>query len=100
MIIISILIVIDLIYIYTYIYSNDGAAAMVIVTGKYAKEHNLVPLFRIRGFGDAEKDPVEFTTAPSDAIPRAVSYAGISLQDIEYHEINEAFSVVALVNTQ
>lgn len=79
---------------------NDGAAAMVIVSGKFAKDHNLKPLFKIRGFGDAAKDPVEFTTAPADAIPRALKHAGLSLNDIDYHEINEAFSVVALVNAK
>jgi acetyl-CoA C-acetyltransferase len=79
---------------------NDGAAAMVIISGKLCKELNLVPLFRIRGFGDAERDPVEFTTAPSDAIPKALLHAGVNLSDIEYHEINEAFAVVPLVNAR
>lgn len=79
---------------------NDGAAAMVVVSGKLAKDLNLTPLFKIRGFGDAAKDPVEFTTAPSDAIPRALKNAGLGLTDIDYHEINEAFSVVSLVNAK
>ncbi len=79
---------------------NDGAAAMVIVSGKLAKEHGLKPLFRIRGFGDAARDPVEFTTAPSDAIPRALAHAGLKLSDVDYHEINEAFSVVVLANAK
>ena len=51
---------------------NDGATAMVIVSGKMAKDLNLTPLFRIRGYGDAARDPVEFTVAPSDAVPRAL----------------------------
>ena len=50
------------------------------------------------GFGDAAKPPVEFTTAPSDAVPVALKQAGVGMNDIEYHEINEAFSVVALAN--
>ena len=79
---------------------NDGAAAMVIVSGRLCKELNLIPLFRIRGFGDAERDPVEFTTAPADAIPKALRHAGVNLNDIEYHEINEAFAVVPLVNAR
>jgi acetyl-CoA C-acetyltransferase len=79
---------------------NDGAASMVIISGKLCKELNLIPLFRIRGFGDAERDPVEFTTAPSDAIPKALLHAGVNLSDIEYHEINEAFAVVPLVNAR
>ncbi len=81
-------------------YRNDGAAAMVMVSGKYAREHNLKPLFKVRGFGDAARDPVEFTVAPSDAIPRALKHAGLSLNDVHFHEINEAFSVVALANAQ
>lgn len=80
--------------------TNDGASAMVIVSGKVAKDLNLKPLFKIRGFGDAERAPIEFTTAPSDAIPRALKHAGLQLSDIDYHEINEAFSVVALANAK
>ena len=79
---------------------NDGAAAMVVTSGKFARDHNLKPLFKIRGFGDAARDPVEFTIAPSDAVPRAAKHAGVSMSDIEYHEINEAFSVVALANAK
>lgn len=79
---------------------NDGAAAMVVVSGKFAKEHSLEPLFKIRGYGDAARDPVEFTIAPADAVPRAVKNAGMTLKDVHYHEINEAFSVVALANAR
>jgi acetyl-CoA C-acetyltransferase len=79
---------------------NDGAAAMVIVSGKVAKDLNLVPLFKIRGFGDAARAPAEFTVAPSDAVPRALKHAGLTLKDVDYHEINEAFAMVALVNAQ
>lgn len=79
---------------------NDGAAAMVITSGKYAREHGLTPLFKIRGYGDAAKDPVEFTTAPADAVPRALKHAGVSAADVDFHEINEAFAVVALANAQ
>lgn len=79
---------------------NDGAAAMVITSGKFAKANGLTPLFKIRGYGDAARDPVEFTIAPSDAVPRALSHAGVTAKDIEYHEINEAFSVVALANAR
>lgn len=79
---------------------NDGAAAMVVTSGKLAREQGLTPLFRIRGFGDAARDPVEFAIAPADAVPRALQHAGMSLQDVEYHEINEAFAVVALANAR
>lgn len=77
---------------------NDGAAAMVIMSEEGAKRLGLKPLARILGYGDAEQDPVDFTTAPSLAVPVALENAGIELSDVEYHEINEAFSVVALAN--
>lgn len=79
---------------------NDGASAFVLTSGKVAREQNLTPLFKIRGFGDAARDPVEFTIAPSDAVPRALKHAGLTAKDVHYHEINEAFSVVALVNAR
>lgn len=77
---------------------NDGAAAMVLMSEDAALELGLKPLARILGFGDAEQDPVDFTTAPSLAVPRALAASGVQLSDIEFHEINEAFSVVALAN--
>lgn len=79
---------------------NDGAAAMLVVSGKFAKDHNLTPLFKIRGFGDACRAPIEFTIAPSDAIPRALKHAGVALSDVDYHEMNEAFSVVPIANAK
>ena len=60
--------------------------------------HGLQVLARIRGYGDAEREPDQFTTAPALAIPRALKAAGLTLADIDYFEINEAFSVVDLVN--
>lgn len=77
---------------------NDGAAALVLMSAERASSLGLQPLARVRGFGDAAKAPVEFTTAPADAVPIALKHAGLALQDIEYHEINEAFAVVALAN--
>lgn len=79
---------------------NDGAAAMVVVSGKVCKDLGLTPLFRVKGFGDAARAPVEFTIAPSDAVPRAFKMAGVTNSDIDLHEINEAFSVVPLVNAK
>jgi acetyl-CoA C-acetyltransferase len=79
---------------------NDGAAAMIVISGKLCKDLKLTPLFKIRGFGDAARDPVEFTIAPSDAIPRALAHAGLTGKDVDYHEINEAFSVVPLLNAK
>lgn len=77
---------------------NDGAAALVLMTEKEASDRGIPALARILGWGDAEQDPVDFTTSPSLAVPVALKHAGMTLADVEYHEINEAFSVVALAN--
>ncbi|KAF0722311.1 hypothetical protein Ae201684P_012600 [Aphanomyces euteiches] len=79
---------------------NDGAAALVVMSAEKAKALGLKPLARILGFGDAAQKPVDFTTAPTKAVPIAAKHAKLTLKDIEYHEINEAFSVVALANMQ
>lgn len=79
---------------------NDGAAAFVVMSASKASELGISPLAEIKGFGDAEQNPVEFTTAPSLAVPRALAHAGIKSSDVAVHEINEAFSVVALANMQ
>jgi acetyl-CoA C-acetyltransferase len=70
------------------------------MSGAEAKARGAKPLFKISGFGDAARDPVEFTVAPADAVPRALAMAGMSASDVHYHEINEAFSVVALANAK
>lgn len=77
---------------------NDGAAALIIMSEAHAQSMGIKPLARIRGYADAEGPPVQFTTAPSNAIPIAVKRAGMTISDVEYHEVNEAFSVVALAN--
>jgi len=79
---------------------NDGAAAVVVMSADKAAELGIKPMAKILGFGDAAKAPVEFTTAPSDAVPVALKMAGLEMSDVDYHEINEAFSVVALANMQ
>jgi acetyl-CoA C-acetyltransferase len=90
---------------------SDGASALVLCSGREARARGMSPLFRVLGFGDVCKDPVEFTTAPADAIPMAIEHANrttlkgraegpLTLKDVQFHEINEAFSVVALVNAQ
>ena len=79
---------------------NDGASALVLISKKKAEELGIKPVARIAGFGDAAQDPLWFTTAPSLAIPKAIAHAGLNQDDIDYYEINEAFSVVALVNNQ
>jgi len=77
---------------------NDGAASMVIMDEDVARSMGLSPVARILGFADAEQAPEDFTTAPSLAVPAALSAANVSLSDVDFHEINEAFSVVALAN--
>jgi acetyl-CoA C-acetyltransferase len=64
------------------------------------KELGLKPLAKIRGFADAAQEPIWFTTAPSEAIPKAIKHAGLKATDVDYYEINEAFSVVALANNK
>jgi acetyl-CoA C-acetyltransferase len=77
---------------------NDGAAAVVLMSEAKVKELGVTPIARILGWGDAATDPVRFTTAPALAIPKAIKHAGITDKDVDYYEINEAFSVVALAN--
>lgn len=77
---------------------NDGASALVLVSKEKAEELGLKPLAKIRGFADAAGDPLWFTTAPALAIPKAVQHAGLSTEDVDFYEINEAFSAVALAN--
>lgn len=77
---------------------NDGASALVLISKKKADELGIKPVARIAGFGDAAQDPLWFTTSPSLAIPKAIAHAGLTADDIDYYEINEAFSVVAIAN--
>lgn len=77
---------------------NDGASAVVLMSGEKVKELGLTPLAKIIGYADASQDPEWFTTTPSKAIPKALQRAGKSLEDVDFFEINEAFAVVALAN--
>ena len=79
---------------------NDGASALVLVSKKKLVELGLTPLAKVIGFADAAQDPLWFTTAPSLAIPKAIENAGIAKDDVDFYEINEAFSVVAIVNNK
>jgi acetyl-CoA C-acetyltransferase len=79
---------------------NDGAAAVLLMTADKAKELGLTPLAKVISHGSAAKAPEWFTTAPSDAIPIALKKAGLSKDDIDLFEINEAFSVVSIANNQ
>tara|TARA_R110000796_G_scaffold162592_1_gene279436 strand:- start:76823 stop:78001 length:1179 start_codon:yes stop_codon:yes gene_type:complete len=77
---------------------NDGASAMVLMSKKKVDELGIKPIARIIGFADAAQDPLWFTTAPSKAIPKAMAMAGVDKSQVDYYEINEAFSAVALAN--
>ncbi len=77
---------------------NDGAAALVLMSAEKATALGLTPLARIRSYADAAQEPKWFTTAPAKALPLALDKAGVSLQDVDYFEFNEAFSVVGLAN--
>jgi len=79
---------------------NDGAAAVVLMSKEKAEALGIKPLAKIKGYADAEQAPEWFTTTPSIAVPKAVAKAGLEMKDIEYVELNEAFSVVGIANTQ
>ncbi len=79
---------------------NDGASAMVLMSKEKANALGIKPLAKIIAYSDAEQAPEWFTTSPSKAIPLAVAKAGLKMSDINYFEINEAFSVVSLANNQ
>ncbi|HEV8285754.1 MAG TPA: acetyl-CoA C-acyltransferase [Chitinophagaceae bacterium] len=77
---------------------NDGAAALVLMSKEKAEELGIKPIAKILSYADAEQAPEKFTTTPSIAVPKAVKKAGLKMSDIEFHELNEAFSVVGIAN--
>jgi len=77
---------------------NDGAAALVLMSKEKADELGVKPIAKILSYADAEQAPEKFTTTPSVAVPHAVKKAGLKMSDIDFHELNEAFSVVGLAN--
>lgn len=79
---------------------NDGAAALVLMSEDKAKELGLQAMAMIRSTADAALEPEWFTEAPAAALPKALAKANLSLEDIDFFEINEAFSVVSLANQQ
>lgn len=79
---------------------NDGAAAVVLMSKEKADELGIKPIAIIRSYADAEQAPEWFTTTPSLALPKAVAKAGLQMSDLNFVELNEAFSVVGLVNMQ
>ncbi len=79
---------------------NDGASAVVLMSIEKANELNLKPLAKIISYADASQEPKWFTTSPTKAIKKALEKANLNTEDIDYWELNEAFSVVGIVNTK
>ena len=77
---------------------NDGACAFVLMSEQAAKDRGLKPLARIVAYEDAAVAPIDFAIAPAKCVDKLMKVSGLTMQDIEYHEINEAFSAVALAN--
>ena len=79
---------------------NDGAAALVLMSKQKVEELGLKPIAKILSWADAEQAPEWFTTTPSLAVPKAVKKAGLTMEDISYWELNEAFAVVGIENSR
>jgi acetyl-CoA C-acetyltransferase len=79
---------------------NDGAAALVLMSKEKAEALGVKPIAKLIGYADAEQAPEWFTTSPSIAVPKAVAKAGLKMEDIQFFELNEAFSSVGIVNAQ
>lgn len=77
---------------------NDGASALILASKEAVEKHGLKPIAKIVSYADAAQEPEWFTTAPAKALPIALGKAGLSNDDIDYWELNEAFSVVGLAN--
>jgi len=79
---------------------NDGASALILMSKEKADALGIKPLAKITSYADAAQEPKWFTTAPAKAVPVALEKANLSTSDIDYWELNEAFSVVGIVNTK
>lgn len=79
---------------------NDGAAAVILMSEEKAIAMGLTPLAYIRSYADAAQEPKWFTTSPAKAIPKALKKAGLTIDDVDYFEFNEAFAVVGLANAK
>lgn len=79
---------------------NDGAAALVLMSKEKAEALGIKPIAKILSYADAEQAPEWFTTCPAKALPRAVAKAGLTMDKIDFFEINEAFAVVSIANNQ
>jgi acetyl-CoA C-acetyltransferase len=79
---------------------NDGASALILMSEEKAKELKLKPIAKIISYADSSQEPKWFTTSPTKAINKALGRANMAVNDIDFWELNEAFSVVGIVNTQ
>ena len=79
---------------------NDGASALILMSKEKAKELQIKPIAKVLSYADAAQEPQWFTTAPAKAVPKALAKANLKTTDIDYWELNQAFSVVGLVNTK
>ncbi len=79
---------------------NDGASALVLMSKEKAEELGIKPIAKIKGYADAAQEPEWFTTAPAKAVNKALSNSGIGKEEIDFWELNQAFSVVGLANTK
>ncbi len=79
---------------------NDGASALILMSKEKAEELQIKPIAKVVSYADAAQEPKWFTTAPAKAVPKALAKANLSAGDIDYWELNQAFSVVGLVNTK
>ena len=79
---------------------NDGASALVLMSKEKAEELHIKPIAKVVSYADAAQEPKWFTTAPSKAVPKALAKANLNTEDIDFWELNQAFSVVGLVNTK
>ncbi len=79
---------------------NDGASALILASEEAVAKHGLTPIAKIVSYADASQEPVWFTTAPSKAVPLALAKAGLATTDVDFWELNQAFSIVGLANTK
>ena len=79
---------------------NDGASALILASKEAVEKHGLKPIAKIISYADAAQAPEWFTTAPSLAIPKALAKVGMTADNVDYWELNQAFAVVGLANTK
>ena len=79
---------------------NDGASALILASGEAVEKYGLTPLAKIVSYADAAQAPEWFTTSPSLAVPKALEKANLKVSDIDFWELNQAFSVVGIANTK